>query len=47
MDKAECSKCGAEVVKKGWFWVLPSEIDAPRVAFCPEGGTHEVDEDDE
>ena len=42
-----CEKCGQEVVKKGWFWVLPSEVEQKMATYCPEGGQHEVGDNDE
>ena len=43
----ECVKCGQEVVKQGWFWVLPSEAGTGRATFCLDGGNHEVEDEDE
>lgn len=45
-EGAICEKCGNEVVKVGWFWVLPSEVGG-RATYCPAGGHHDVDEDND
>lgn len=41
----QCEKCDQEVVKVGWFWVLPSEAGTGRATYCPAGGHHEVEEE--
>lgn len=44
-----CVKCGQEVVKRGWLWVLPEEAASGRASACAggDGIIHEVDEDDD
>lgn len=47
VDSRWCAKCGREVAKSRHFWVLVSELNKPTATFCPKGGLHEVDEEDE
>jgi hypothetical protein len=42
-----CEKCDQEVVKRGWFWVVVSEAESKMVTGCPEGGNHEVEDDED
>jgi hypothetical protein len=46
-DSVVCHKCGQEIIRRGWFWCLASEADVKKVSYCPNGGTHEVEEPDE
>lgn len=45
----ECVKCGQEVVRRGWFWVLVTEAEQRMVTRCPggDGINHEVEDEDD
>lgn len=45
MDEFTCVKCGQAIVRKGWFWVLPSEVAQRTATFCPAGGVHDPGDD--
>lgn len=47
-EKGTCIRCEQEVVKMGWFWVLPSEYGGRMASVCPAvgGGLHEVEDDE-